>query len=78
MPFVCEPWFELPLVTEWKTTTDGRDPIIQATNIEQIRVNVRDTPSITGYSADVLSAMNQYDQYMAEREREAMEESKRR
>ena len=74
---MCEPWFDIPLVTEWKKTTDGRDTILQATNIETFRVDIRDTPSITGYSPELVSAMNQYDQYVSEREQEAMERAKK-
>ena len=67
---MCEPWFNIPLVTEWTTTTDGGATIIQATNIEQVRTPIRDIPSVVGSSPDIISAMNQYDQYVSEREQE--------
>ena len=75
---MCEPWFEVPLVTEWNITTEGRDTMIKATSIEKTRVVIRDIPSITTTSADILSAMNSYDAFVAEQEREAVEDAKRK
>ena len=74
---MCEPWLEMPLVTEWTRTTDGRDTIIHATNIEKVRVDIRDMPSVVGNSPDVTTAMNQYDQYVAELQAEEAEKHKR-
>lgn len=73
---MCEPWFEIPLVTEWKITAGGRDTIIEATNIEKVRVDIRDTPSILGSHPDIMTAMNQYDNYVAGLEQEEMEKAK--
>ena len=75
---MSEPWFEVPLVTEWQVNTEGGDTKVSATNIEKVRVNLRDTPSIMNTPSDVLIAMNQFDVYVAEEERQAMEEAKAR
>ena len=75
---MSEPWFEVPLVTEWQVNTEGGDTKVYATNIEKVRGNLRDTPSIMNTPSDVLIAMNQFDVYVAEEERQAMEEAKAR
>ena len=75
---MSEPWFELPLVTEWQVSTEGGDTKVSATHIERVRVKMRDTPSIINTPADVLTAMNQFDVYVAEKEQQAMEEAKAR
>ena len=72
---MSEPWFEVPLVTEWHIITEGGDTKVSAANIDSVRVNLRDMPSIVNTPPDVLNSMNQYDVYIAEREREQMEEA---
>ena len=76
MPVVSEPWFELPLVTEW--TEDKANGTYAATNIEKFKIHMRDTPSVFNLSAEVLMSMNQYDVYIAEEKERAMEEVKHR
>ena len=75
---MSEPWFELPVVTEWQVNTVGGDTKVSAINIEKVRVKLREMPSITNTPADVLSAMNQFDVYVAEKEQQAMDEAKAR
>ena len=70
---MSEPWFEIPLVTEWGIKTEGEDTKVFAENIEKVRVRLREMPSIINTPADVLSAMNQFDVYVAEKEQEAMD-----
>ena len=76
MPVVSEPWFELPLVTEW--TEDKANGTYAATNIEKFKIHMRDTPSVFNLPAEVLMSMNQYDVYIAEEKERAMEEVKHR
>jgi len=71
---VSNPWFEIPLVTEWYVTSEGGDTKISARNIEQVRVKLREMPSILNTPGDVLTAMNQFDVYVAEKEKEQMDE----
>ena len=71
MPIVNEPWFELPIVTEW--TKEGN--AIKATQIERFRVDVRDVPSVLGSPPEVITGMNQYDRWYAEEQRRAQEEA---
>ena len=73
MPVVSEPWFEMPLATEWTTTKDGRTTV---TRVETHRVKIRGTPSIFGMPPDIVKGMNELDIYQAELEREAIEEAK--
>ena len=73
---MSEPWFEMPVVTEWQIDTVGGDTKVSAINIEKVRVKLREMPSIINTPADVLSAMNQFDVYVAEKEQQAMEEAK--
>lgn len=73
---MSNPWFELPLVTEWQVSTEGGDTKVSATNIEKVRVKLREMPSVTNTPADVIHAMNQFDVYIAEREQEEMERQK--
>jgi len=74
LPVVSEPWFELPVVTEW--TWDKANGTHAATHIEQYRIKVRDVPSVMSLSPEVLISMNQYDAYIAEEKERAMEEAK--
>ena len=78
MPFVSEPWFEMPVVTQWQIDTVGGDTKVSAINIEKVRVKLREMPSITNTPADVLSAMNQFDVYVAEKEQQAIDEARAR
>jgi len=73
LPVVSEPWFEMPLATEWTTTKDGRTTV---TRVETHRVKIRGTPSIFGMPPDIVKGMNELDIYQAELEREAIEEAK--
>ena len=75
---MSEPWFEMPVVTEWQIKTEGRDTTISATYIEKIRVKLREMPSVLNTSPDILNAMNQFDVYIAEKEKDAMEEAQAR
>ena len=75
---MSEPWFDMPIVTDWQITTEGGDTKVSATNIEKVRVNLRDVPSIVNTPADVIAAMNQFDVYVAEKEQDALEEAKSR
>ena len=75
---MSNPWFELPLVTEWQVSTEGGDTKVSAINIEKVRVKLREMPSITNTPADVLSAMNQFDVYVAEKEQQAIDEARAR
>ena len=72
MPVVSEPWFEMPLATEWKTTEDGQTTV---TRVETHRVRIRGTPSIFGMPPDIVKGMNELDVYQAELEREAHEQA---
>ena len=69
---VSEPWFEMPLATEWTTTKDGRTTV---TRVETYRVKIRGTPSIFGMPPDVVKGMNDLDIYQADLEREAHEQA---
>ena len=71
MPLVNEPWFELPIVTEWTKN----DETIKATCIEKVRVDVRDLPSILGAPPEIIMAMNEYDRWRHEQEEEAHREA---
>ena len=71
MPLVNEPWFELPIVTEWTKN----DETIKATCIEKVRVDVRDLPSIFGGQPEVLQAMNEFDVYVHDQEEQARREA---
>ena len=75
---MSEPWFEMPVVTEWQIDTVGGDTKVSAINIEKVRVKLREKPSITNTPADVLSAMNQFDVYVAEKEQQAVDEAQAR
>ena len=66
-----EPWFELPVVTEW--TNEGNT--MRASQIERFRVDVRDSPSILGSPPEIVSGMNQYDQWYNEEQRRSQEEA---
>ena len=70
MPLVSEPWFEVPLVTEWSREKGTN---FRATRIERFKVTVRDMPSVLGYHPDVVEAMNEYDQWQHEQEQGQME-----
>ena len=74
MPLVSEPWFELPVVTEW--TKDKANDTYAATNIERFKIKLRDIPSATALEPEILISMNQYDAYIAEEKERAMEEAK--
>ena len=73
MPLVSEPWFELPIVTEW--TRDKANEKYTATNIERHRVNIIDMPAVINSDLDVIASMNQYDLYVAEQKQHAQEEA---
>ena len=75
---MSEPWFELPVVTEWQVNTVGGDTKVSAINIEKVRVKLSDVPSIINTPADVLNAMNQFDVYVAEKEQQAIDEARAR
>ena len=72
MPVVSEPWFEMPLATEWETTKDG---LTTVTRVETHKVMIRGTPSIFGMPPDIVKGMNELDVYQAELEREASEQA---
>ena len=74
MPVVSEPWFELPVVTEW--TWDKANGTHAATNIEHYTIKMRDVPSVMTLPPEVLISMNQFDAYIAEEKERAMEEAK--
>ena len=74
MPVVSEPWFELPLITEW--TKDKADGTYAATNIEKYKVYIRDTPSVFNLPDEVLASINAFDVYVAEEKQRALEEAK--
>jgi hypothetical protein len=74
LPLVNEPWFELPIVTEWTLT----DETIKATCIERIRVDVRDLPSVLGSSPDIIMAMNEYERWAQEQQEQAQREAENR
>ena len=57
---------------EWQTSEDGHTTV---TRVETQRVKIRGTPSVFGMPADILEAMNELDVYVAEREKEAMDEA---
>ena len=59
------------MVTEW--TKEGNT--IKATQIERIRIDVREVPSVLGSSPEIISGMNQYDQWYTEEQRRAQEEA---
>jgi len=71
LPIVNEPWFELTVVTEW--TNEGNT--MRASQIERFRVDVRDSPSILESDPEIVSGMNQYDQWYNEEKRRAQEEA---
>ena len=72
MPVVSEPWFEIPLATEWESDKEGRTTV---TRVETHRVNIRGTPSVFGMPTDILKAMNELDAHVADLEREAHEQA---
>ena len=72
MPVVSDPWFEMPLATEWTTTEEGRTTV---TCVETHRVKIRGTPSVFGMPVDILKAMNELDAHVAELERDAHEQA---
>ena len=72
MPVVSEPWFELPLATEWESDEEGRTTV---TCVETHRVNIRGTPSVFGMPTDILKAMNELDAHVADLERESHEQA---
>ena len=72
MPVVSEPWFEMPLATEWTTTEEGRTTV---TCVETHRVKIRGTPSVFGMPPDILKGMNELDIHQAEMEKEAHEQA---
>ena len=74
MPVVSEPWFEIPVVTEW--TWDKANDTYAATNIERFKIKLRDIPSATALEPEILISMNQYDAYIAEEKERLMEEAK--
>ena len=71
MPLVSEPWFELPIVTEW--TKDKANEKYSATNFETHRVSLRDMPAILNSGIEELASMNQYDLYISEQKQQAHE-----
>ena len=70
------PPMSMPVVTEWQIKSEGRDTKLSATYIEKIRVTLKEMPSILNTPPDVLNAMNQFDVYVAEKEREAMDRNR--
>jgi len=73
LPLVSEPWFELPIVTEW--TKDKASETYAATRIERHRINIRDAPSVLNTELTELASMNEFDNYIAEEKRRAQEEA---
>lgn len=73
MPLVSEPWFELPIVTEW--TKDKANEKYSATNIEKHRVSLMDMPSVLNSGIEEIVSMNQFDAYIAEEKQRAQEEA---
>tara|TARA_R100001082_G_scaffold31253_1_gene15860 strand:+ start:7764 stop:8003 length:240 start_codon:yes stop_codon:yes gene_type:complete len=73
LPVVSEPWFNLPIVTEW--TWDKADGTIAATSIEQRKVQIRDIPSVFNLPPEVLISMNAFDAYVAEEKQRQIEEA---
>jgi len=73
LPLVSEPWFELPIVTEW--TKDKANEKYSATNIEKHRVSLMDMPSVLNSGIEEIVSMNQFDAYIAEEKQRAQEEA---
>jgi len=48
---------------------------MRASQIERFRVDVRDSPSILGSPPEIVSGMNQYDQWYNEEQRRSQEEA---
>jgi hypothetical protein len=74
LPLVSEPWFELPIVTEW--TKDKASETYAATNIEKFKIKIRDTPAVLNLHPEELLSMNEFDVYISEEKQRAMEEAK--
>ena len=73
MPLVSEPWFELPIVTEW--TKDKANEKYSATSIEKHRASLMDMPSVLNSGIEEIVSMNQFDAYIAEEKQRAQEEA---
>jgi hypothetical protein len=76
LPLVSEPWFELPIVTEW--TKDKANETYAATRIEKYRIDIRDMPSVLNSGMTEIASMNEFDNFISEEKMRAQEEANSR